>query len=142
MQVERRRRARVIAAEFGVAAVADRDVFQPPVDDEIDQRRGGKDAIGDEVAAEPIERSADRRADDHDGEADFRIEVLSDVEVAAVADRAAIDAAVAANRVAPRQRDVAPAAAAPDIRRCFICPDGQRRIALRTMGQNQQRRIW
>ena len=39
VQVERGRGARVGAAELGVAAVADGQVLQPPVDDEIDERR-------------------------------------------------------------------------------------------------------
>ena len=76
------------AAELGVAAIADGQVLQPAVDDEIDQRGGGEDAVGDEVAAEPVEDAADRRADDDDREPDLRIEVLADVEVARPADRA------------------------------------------------------
>ena len=49
------------AAELGVAAVADGEILQPAVDDQIDERRGGEDAVGDEIALEPVEDRADRR---------------------------------------------------------------------------------
>src|SRR5262245_49210482 len=64
VQVERRRFADVRAPELGVASIADRDVLEPPVDDEIDERGGCQDPVRDEIAAEPIEGGADQRADD------------------------------------------------------------------------------
>ena len=91
--------ARVRAAELGVAAVADGQILQPAVDEQIDQRGGGEDAVGDEIALEPVERRADHDADDHDGEAHLRIEVLAAVEVGAAADGAAIDVAARPHRV-------------------------------------------
>jgi len=39
------------------AAVADRQVLEPPVDDEIDERRRGKDAVGDEILYRTSRRS-------------------------------------------------------------------------------------
>ena len=41
--------ARVAAAELGVAAVADGQILQPPVDDQIDERGAAEDAVGDEI---------------------------------------------------------------------------------------------
>ena len=96
--------ARVGAAEFRVTAVADGQILQPSVDNEIDERRRGENAVGDQVAAEPVEHSADQRADDDDRQSDLRIEVLSDVEVSAAADRAPIDGAIGLDRVADVER--------------------------------------
>ena len=115
MQVEGGRGARVAAAKFRVAAVADGDVLQPPVHDQIDQRRGREDAVRDQIAAEPVEAGADQGADDDDGEADLRIEILADVEIGAVADGAAIDRAIFAQRRRDVQRDRPAAAAALDL---------------------------
>ena len=55
MQIEGGRIPRVGAAELGVAAVADREILEAPVDDQVDERRGGEDAVGDEIALEPVE---------------------------------------------------------------------------------------
>src|SRR5882757_3875982 len=98
MEVEGRRRPLVRASKLGVAAVADRDVLQTAIDSEIYQRGAPQQAVGHQVAAEAIENRADRRADDDDGEPDFRREILPDVEIAALTDGAAIHAAIVANR--------------------------------------------
>src|SRR5215510_8641118 len=103
MQVERRCVALIRATELGVTAIADGDVLQAAVDDEIDERGGSENAVGDEIPAEPVEAGADERANDDDGETNFGIEILADVEVSAAADRAAIDQLVIAHRLADRQ---------------------------------------
>src|SRR6266566_189391 len=117
MKIEGGRGPLVGAAEFGVAAVADGDVPEPSVDDEIDQRGGAENPVRDEILAEPVEHAARQRADDDDREADFRIEVLADVEIAAAADRTAIYGAILAHAVADRNRSLRAAPAALDRRR-------------------------
>src|SRR3954464_7624704 len=54
VEIESRSGPRVRAAEFRVAAVTDGHVFEAPVDDQIDQRGSRQNAIGDDVAAEPV----------------------------------------------------------------------------------------
>ena len=139
VQIERRRGLRIGAAEFGVAAVADRQVLQPAVDDEIDQRGGGKNAVRDEIAAEPVEHPADQRADDHHGQPDLGIEILAAVKVGAVTHRTAIHGAIEPERLADLERDVAAAASARDRRRLFVAADRQARVARRTSGEDVQR---
>ena len=94
MKVECPRRALVAAAEFGVAPIADGHVVQPAVDNEIHEDGSGENRVRDQIASEPVERAADERPDGDDGQADFRIEILADIEVLAGADRAAIDGAI------------------------------------------------
>src|SRR4051812_29633094 len=91
MQVERRCTVRERTAELRVAAIAHRQILQPSVDRQIDQRRRRENAVGDEIAAEPVEAGADQRADDDNREPQLGIEILAQVEVAAFTDRAAID---------------------------------------------------
>ena len=60
----------------------------------IDRRRG-ENAVGNQVALEPVEARADDDADDDNRQAQLRIEVLAAVEVGAAAHRTAIDALAA-----------------------------------------------
>src|SRR5687767_8163257 len=87
-------------AELAVAPIADRDIAEAPVDEQIDQRGASEDAVGDQIFCKPVEDGADEGADDDDREADFGIEVLADVEVAAAAYGTNIDTRIAAHRVA------------------------------------------
>src|SRR5262249_23502258 len=136
VEVEGRRAALISAAEFAVAAVAYRHVLQLAVDDEIDQRGPGQDAVGNEIAAEPVEGGAYQPADDDDRQPDFRIEILANVEVRTLADRASIDRAILCHRAGHVQRDVASAAAARDASRTIGGIDGQTGVALRTLHEN------
>ena len=138
VQVELRSRPFVRAAELGVAPVADGDVFQPRVDHEIDHHGAGQDAVRNEIAAQPVERAADGRADDDDREADLRIEILPRIEIGARTDRASIDGAVRANRGGDGQRDLPAAAAAPDVRRRIGSTKRKRRVTFRAPGENLQ----
>ena len=138
MQIERRRGSDIRAAEFGVAAIADRQIFQSTVDKQIDEHGAGENAVRYEIAAEPVEGAADDRADDDDGQPDLGIEILSTVEVGPVTDRAAIDFPIRAHRVADLQGDVAPAASASDRGRLFVPADRQARIAFRASGEDLQ----
>src|SRR5262249_41729742 len=52
--------SRVGSAEFRVAAIADGEILEPPVDNQVDERGGGEDAVGDQVAAVPVEAGADQ----------------------------------------------------------------------------------
>lgn len=94
MQIEVRRRAAVVTAEFRVAAVAYGDVAEPAVDYQIDQRRRGQNAVRDQIAAEPVEARADRSADDDHGETHFRVEVFSQIEISTAAHRARVHGGV------------------------------------------------
>src|SRR5437870_12573057 len=136
MEIEGGRRARVSAAEFGVAAIADGQSFQATGDDEIDERSGGEDRVRGEILAEPVERAADDGADDDHGEADFGIEVFARVEVGAVTDRASIDAAVRPHRLGDGQRNLMAAASALDCRRRIGTTNRKARIAFRTLREN------
>ena len=52
-----------------VAAIADGQILQPSVDDQIDQRGGAENAVGDQIAARTSRtRALIERADDHDGQ--------------------------------------------------------------------------
>ena len=104
----------VFAAELAVASIADRDIAEAPVDEQVDQRGASEDAVGNQIFPKPVEDGADERADDDDREADFGIEVLADVEVAAAAYGTDIDTRIAAHRVAEVQRQHVSAAAALD----------------------------
>src|SRR2546425_1903887 len=136
VKIEGRRAAFVFAAELGVTAVADGEVLQSAIHDEIDERRRPENAVRDQIAAEPVEARADERADDDDGEADLGIEVLADVEIGAGTDRTAIDGGVGAHRLADRQRDFTAAAAAFDRRRRILRVNRQTRIAFRTLRED------
>src|SRR6185436_19871910 len=116
MQIECRSRPWIRTAEFRVAPVTDRHLLEPPVDDEVDERGRCENAVRDQVAAEPVERSTDHRADDDDREADFRIEVLARVKIRALAHWTYVHRTVGADRVAERQRDGTTASAARDFR--------------------------
>ena len=133
MEIEGGRGARVAAAKFGMAAIADGEVFEAAVDNEIDECRGGQQTVRDQVAAEPVEHRADGRAGDDDREPGFGIEVFSRVEVRALTYRAGVDARVVTNRLADRQLDVGAAAPAADRRGCFSGIDRQTGIACRTL---------
>ena len=122
-----------------MAAVADRQVLQPPVDREIDQRGSAKDGVGDQIAAEPVEGRADQRTGDDDGETEFRIEILAQVEVAAVTHGTTIDRAAGAHRIGHRQRDVAATPAARDDVGRVARVDGQAGVALRTFREDFHR---
>src|SRR5207253_6772330 len=87
MQIERRRGSDIRAAEFGVAAIADRQIFQSTVDKQIDEHGAGENAVRQEIAAEPVEGAADKRANDDDGQSHLGIEIFSTVEVGAVTHR-------------------------------------------------------
>ena len=126
----------VLPAELAVASIADGDIAEAAVDEQIDQRRAAQDAVGDQIFPEPVEDRADQRADDDDREADFGIEVLADVEVGAAANRTHVDARVAAKRVAERQRQHMTAAAALDRLGRFGGAHGQPRVAFRAMGDD------
>src|SRR5205807_4963037 len=91
MEVEVRRRPLIATAELRVAAVADRHITETAVHDQIDEHRKRQNAVGDQVAAEPVKDRADERADDNDREAHLRIEVLPDVKIPAAADGTVID---------------------------------------------------
>jgi hypothetical protein len=104
-----------------------------PYDDEIDEDGGGENAVGDEIAALPVESRADQRADDHQRQTLLRIEILARVEVAAGTDRAAIDGAILADSVAELQRNFPAASTAADRLRRRRGVDRQRRVALRTL---------
>src|SRR5215831_9432936 len=90
MKIKGWRCALVDAAELGMTAVTHRHFLQASIDHEIDQRGERQDAVRDEVALEPVEHRADRRADDDDREADLWIEVLAHVEITACAHRARV----------------------------------------------------
>ena len=138
VQVERGRGSGVGAAEFSVAAVADGQVLQPTVDNQIDERGTGENAVRDQISSEPVEAGADQRADDHDGQPDFGIEILSTVEVCAVTDRTPIDAVIQPHRVADLQGDIVSAASARDRGRLLVAGDGQAGVARRASGENVQ----
>src|SRR5262249_54027676 len=131
----------VRAAELRVAAIADGDVLEPAVDDEIDERGGTENAVRDEILAEPVKDGADQCADNDHGEADLRIEVFPRVEVAAGAYGTAIDRPIAAYGVGHRQRNHAPAAAALDGRRCVDGADRKSGVAFRTLRHDLHRLI-
>jgi hypothetical protein len=133
VQIEGGRGARVAAAEFGMAAIADGEVFEPAVDNEIDEGRGGQQAVRDYVAAKPVEHRADGRAGDDDREPDLGIEVLSRVEVRALTHRTRVDARIVTNGLADRQLDVAAASPAADRRGCLSGIDRQAGVACRTL---------
>jgi len=136
VQVEGGRAAFVLAAELGVTAVADGEVLQSAIHDEIDERRRPENAVRDQIAAEPVEAGADERADDDDGEADLGIEVLADVEIGTGTDGTAIDGGAGAHRPGDRQRDFASAATARDRRRHISGVNRQTRIAFRTLRED------
>ena len=142
MKVERRRRARIGTAKFTVTAVTDGDVLQSSIDNQIDQRRRRENAVGNDVAAEPIKYPADQRTDDDNGQADSWIEVLPDVEVSAVADWTSIDRRVTANRSRKRQRNIAAAAAALDGGRRVRGAQRKTRVTLGTADDNVHLVIW
>src|SRR5436190_12345889 len=114
VQIESPRPPFVGAAKFAVAAIANGQILQAAVDDQIDQRRRGEDGVGDEIAADPVETGARERADNDDGETEFRIEILAHVEIAAAAHGTTIDRTIGADGAADRDRNVAAAAAALD----------------------------
>jgi hypothetical protein len=97
-----------------VAPVTHGEIAEPSIHDEVDEHRNGKDAVGNQIEAEPVEASADDGADDDDGEPDARIEVLADIEIPAFADGTAIDCAISPERIAEGERDFAAAASADD----------------------------
>src|SRR5262245_11838481 len=99
MEIERRRRARVGAAELRVAAITHGDIFQPAVDDEIDERDGREDAVRDEVAVEPIKDGAHDSAGHDDRHTDGWIEILPDVEVRSAAHWTSVDCRVRGYRI-------------------------------------------
>src|SRR5437762_14329134 len=76
VQIEGSSGAGIRPAELRVAPVADGEVFEPSVDDEIDQSRAGQNAVRDQVAAQPVKAAAHECADDDHREADPGIEVL------------------------------------------------------------------
>src|SRR6185436_5222242 len=65
----------ILPPELGVASIAYGDVPQTAVDDQVDERGGRKDAVGNEVFAKPVEHGADERADDNDRQPHLRIEI-------------------------------------------------------------------
>src|SRR5438105_2419076 len=136
MEVEVRRRPLIATAELRVAAVADRHITEAPVHDQIDEHRERQNAIGDQVAAEPVEDRADERADDDDGEAHLRVEVLPDVKIGAAAHGTDIDLRVGRQRAAERQWNFASAPAASDRRRRVAGAHRKPGIALRTLREN------
>src|SRR5262249_10292253 len=136
VQIEGGGGAFVCAAKLRVAAITDRAVLQPSVDDEIDEDGGGENAVRDQVAAEVIKAGADRPADDHDGQAHLRVEVLARVEVGAAAHRAAVDGGIAALGLGDAQRNPGPAAAAANLTRCVRGGNRQAGVALRAPRQN------
>src|SRR4051794_31846862 len=79
VEVEGRRGSGLGAAELRVAAVADREILQSSVNEQIDKRRGGQVAVRDEIALEKVEDNADRDADDDDGQTHLGVEVLTAV---------------------------------------------------------------
>src|SRR5262249_19166271 len=120
VEVEGRSTSLIPAAEFAAAAVAPRHVLQTTVTTATDHGSDGQNAVGDEIAAEPVEAGADERADDDDRQPDLWIEVLANVEVRALADRASIDGAILGHGARHVQSDVASAAATLDAGRT-IC---------------------
>src|SRR2546426_2510453 len=100
VQVEGWRGARVRTSEFGVAPVTDGHFFDVPVHDEVDERCAAEDAVGDEVAAEPVEAGTDSGADDDDRQSHLRIEIFAHVEIFAATHRTSIDRAIVADRFA------------------------------------------
>ena len=138
MKIEGGSGSRVGAAEFGVTAVTDREIFQPPVNKQIDERRTAENAVRDEVASKPVEDAADERADDHHGQPDLRIEILSPVEIGAVTHRAAIDSTIGPQRVADLQADAVPAPSALDFIRLLIAADGQAGVTIRASREDLQ----
>src|SRR5215471_4111681 len=76
VKIERRRGSLVGTSELRVATIADCQLGQPAVHNQVDDNSAAKNAVGDQVEAEPVERGADERADDDDREADLRVEVL------------------------------------------------------------------
>src|SRR5207253_3653026 len=87
VQIERRCGSEIRAAEFGVAAIADRQILQSTVDKQIDEHGAGENAVRHEIAADPVEGAADKRANDDDGQSHLGIEIFSTVEVGAVTHR-------------------------------------------------------
>ena len=128
VQIEGGRSARVRPSELGVAPVAHRHFFEPLINDEVDERGAAEDAVGDQVAAEPVEAGADRGADGDDSQSDFGIEVFARVEIGAGAQGTSIDRPIVANRLADRQGNAAAAAAARDGTRRVDGGDGTRRV--------------
>src|SRR5919198_49660 len=136
VQIEGRRGPRVFAAELGMTAIADGQIFQATVDDEIDERGRGEDGVCHEILAEPVERPTDEGADDDHGEADFGIEIFARVEIGAVTDVASIDAAVRSDRFGDRQRNLEAAASTFDGRRRIGASNRQARVAPRAFREN------
>ena len=129
MKIESRCGARISTPKFSVAPVADGEILQPSVDNEIDERRAGENAVRDEIASEPVEDAAGERAGDHHAQPDLGIEILSAVELGAVTHRTAIYSLIRPQRVADLQPDAAPAASARDGLRLLVAADGQIGVA-------------
>ena len=60
MQIEADGRARVVAAELGVAAIADGQNLETAIHRQIDQRGAAENAVGDQIQLEPVEDRADQ----------------------------------------------------------------------------------
>ena len=138
MQVESWRAARVRTSKFGVAPVTNGHFFEAPIYDEVDERCAAQDAVGDEIAAEPVEAGADAGAHDDDRQSHLRIEIFARVEIFAATHRTSIDRAIVADRFADRQRNAASAPAALNGARGVGGSDGETGITLRTFDEDLQ----
>ena len=77
MEIEGAGGSRVGSAEFRVAAIADGEIFEPPVDNEIDERGGGEDAVGDRELLGDLLLAAAEVAKKLDLRSGFRVVVNS-----------------------------------------------------------------
>src|SRR5215831_3074432 len=136
MKIKGWRCALVDAAELGMTAVTHRHFLQASIDHEIDQRGERQDAVRNEVALEPVEHRADRRADDDDREADLWVEVLADVKISAGAYRTLVDDLVGADSRRPGHRYRASAVPTADRVRRARRLHREARITLRTLGEH------
>src|SRR5579872_3856201 len=121
-----------------MASVADGEILQTAVHDQIDQRRRRENRIGNEIAAEPVEHRTDCRADNDDRQADLRIEILARVEVAAATYRATINRAIFDEHRREFERDLASAAAALDRGRLVARAHREAGVARRTFRNDLQ----
>ena len=133
VQIEVRRRSFVLSPKLAVASIADGDISQTTIDDQIDQRRTGENAIRDQVLTKPVEDAADHCTDDDDRQTQFGIEVLANVEIVACANRADVDTCIVAQGLGKREPYDMAAAAASDRLGRVGSADGQTCIAFGTM---------